>query len=152
MGRISSSEPVCGILGETAPWARKPGARALHRPVRALLGGEDLTGRLCLSLSLSGGGRGFAPAAPAVYYRQRSLIPCPGAEAMTLTIEAVYENGVLKPKQPLALVEGTEVRLTLSTVDQDYDPLAGVIGIGDSGRADGADNHDHYIYGTRKRR
>jgi hypothetical protein len=25
---------------------QRPGARALHRPVRVLLGGEDLTGRL----------------------------------------------------------------------------------------------------------
>jgi predicted DNA-binding antitoxin AbrB/MazE fold protein len=71
---------------------------------------------------------------------------------MTLTLEAVYENGVLKPKQPLALVEGTEVRLTLSTVNEDDDPLEGVIGIGASGRTDGADSHDRYIYGTRKRR
>ena len=48
---------------------------------------------------------------------------------------------------PLTLAEGTEVRLTLSAVDEDYDPLAAVIGIGDSGRTDGADNHDKYIYG-----
>ena len=66
---------------------------------------------------------------------------------MTLTVEAVYKNGVLEPKQPLTLAEGTEVRLTLSSVDEDYDPLAAVIGIGDSGRTDGADNHDKYIYG-----
>jgi predicted DNA-binding antitoxin AbrB/MazE fold protein len=71
---------------------------------------------------------------------------------MTLTIEATYENGVLKPRQPLALAEGTAVRVTLTTVDEDYDPLEGVIGIGASGRTDGADNHDHYIYGTPKRR
>jgi hypothetical protein len=36
-------------------------------------------------------------------------------------------------------------------VDEDYDPLKGVIGIGASGRTDGADQHDHYIYGTPKR-
>ena len=70
---------------------------------------------------------------------------------MRLTIVAVYENGVLKPKQPLALVEGTEVRLNLSTLDENYDPLEAVIGIGESGRTDGADQHDHYIYGTPKR-
>jgi predicted DNA-binding antitoxin AbrB/MazE fold protein len=69
---------------------------------------------------------------------------------MTITVEATYENGVLKPKQPLALAEGTEVRLTLCPVDDDQDPLEAVIGIGDSGRTDGADQHDHYIYGTPK--
>jgi len=70
---------------------------------------------------------------------------------MTLTIHATYENGVLKPKEPLRLVEGTAVRVTLSTVDEDYDPLEGVIGIGASGPTDGAANHDHYIYGKRRR-
>ena len=32
---------------------------------------------------------------------------------MSLTIEAVYENGVLKPKQPLPLKEHEEVTVTL---------------------------------------
>ena len=71
---------------------------------------------------------------------------------MTLTIKATYENGVLKPKEPLTLDEGTEVELIVHPVDEEYDPLEAVIGIGASGRTDGADNHDHYIYGTRRRR
>jgi predicted DNA-binding antitoxin AbrB/MazE fold protein len=71
---------------------------------------------------------------------------------MTLTIHATYENGVLKPNRPLTLAEGTEVRLVVSPVDNAEDPLARVIGIGKSGRTDGAANHDHYIYSTRKRR
>jgi predicted DNA-binding antitoxin AbrB/MazE fold protein len=66
---------------------------------------------------------------------------------MTTTFEAIYEHGVFKPKQPLALAEGTEVRLSLSPVDEKDDPLAAVIGIGESGRKDGAENHDKYIYG-----
>jgi len=70
---------------------------------------------------------------------------------MAITIEATYEIGVLKPKEPLTLVSGTRVRLTVSPVDENGDPLAGVIGIGNSGRTDGADNHDHYIYGIGKR-
>jgi predicted DNA-binding antitoxin AbrB/MazE fold protein len=70
---------------------------------------------------------------------------------MTITVEATYEHGVLKPKPPLALAEGTQVRLTVSPVDEDHDPLDAVIGIGDGGRTDGADQHDHYIYGTPKR-
>jgi predicted DNA-binding antitoxin AbrB/MazE fold protein len=62
-------------------------------------------------------------------------------------VEAIYENGVFKPKHVLSLAEGSEVRLTLSPIDDDDDPLAAVIGIGDSGRTDGAENHDKYIYG-----
>ncbi|MBI3469160.1 MAG: antitoxin family protein [Planctomycetes bacterium] len=65
---------------------------------------------------------------------------------MTITVEATYENGILKPKQPLVLAEGTAVRLTVTPMDENEDPLAAVIGIGE-GRADGADQHDKYIYG-----
>jgi predicted DNA-binding antitoxin AbrB/MazE fold protein len=65
---------------------------------------------------------------------------------MTLTIHATYENGVLKPKEPLSLVEGTEVELTMTTPAVDQDPLAGLIGICSTGRTDGAANHDKYIY------
>jgi len=65
---------------------------------------------------------------------------------MTITVEATYENGVLKPKQPLALAEGTEVRLAISPLGEDDDPLDAVIGIGE-GPPDAADNHDKYIYG-----
>ena len=71
---------------------------------------------------------------------------------MTTTIKATYVKGVLKPTKPLALAEGTEVKLTMTTTPaKDDDPLEGVIGIGSSGRTDGADQHDHYIYGTPKR-
>ena len=69
---------------------------------------------------------------------------------MTLTVEAIYENGVLKPKQPLVLDEGTEVRLTVTPVAEDHDPLAGVIGVCKTGRTDGAENHDRYLYGKRR--
>jgi predicted DNA-binding antitoxin AbrB/MazE fold protein len=68
---------------------------------------------------------------------------------MTQTIDATYVNGVLKPRKPLNLEEGADVRITVES-DPD-DPLAAVIGIGTSGRTDGADQHDHYIYGTPKR-
>ena len=67
---------------------------------------------------------------------------------MTITVEAVYENGVLKPKQTIGLVEGTEVRLILHTGEEISDPLEAVIGIGDGPpEGDGAQNHDKYIYG-----
>jgi predicted DNA-binding antitoxin AbrB/MazE fold protein len=34
---------------------------------------------------------------------------------MSITIAAIYENGVLRPRQPLELADGTEVRVTIST-------------------------------------
>ena len=71
---------------------------------------------------------------------------------MTLTIHATFENGVLKPMEPLALDEGAEVELIVMTPLPDDDPLDAVIGIGESGRTDGAENHDHYIYGTPRRK
>ena len=70
---------------------------------------------------------------------------------MTLNMEATVTNGKLKLKEPIALAEGTTVRVTITPVTEPDDPLAKVVGIGDSGRTDGAANHDHYIYGTRKR-
>jgi predicted DNA-binding antitoxin AbrB/MazE fold protein len=33
---------------------------------------------------------------------------------MSITIAAIYENGVLRPHQPLELADGTEVRLTIT--------------------------------------
>ena len=68
---------------------------------------------------------------------------------MTLTVAAVYENGVFKPKEPVALAEGAEVQLTVNPAQEPEaeDPLADVIGIAESGRTDGAENHDRYIYG-----
>jgi len=65
---------------------------------------------------------------------------------MTIATEATYENGILKLKGPLDLVEGTQVRLTVTPVCKDHDPLDPVIGIGE-GPTDGADNHDKYIRG-----
>ncbi|HEX5470450.1 MAG TPA: antitoxin family protein [Lacipirellulaceae bacterium] len=67
---------------------------------------------------------------------------------MTAQFDAVYENGVLRPKQPLMLPNGTEVRVAIQTRGPTDDPLAGVIGIAevpDAGNA--ADKHNDYIYG-----
>jgi predicted DNA-binding antitoxin AbrB/MazE fold protein len=70
---------------------------------------------------------------------------------MRTIIKATFANGVLTPKEPLALDEGAEVEVIVTTPLPDDDPLDAVIGIGESGRTDGADNHDHYIYGTPRR-
>ena len=65
---------------------------------------------------------------------------------MAIVVEATYQNGILKPKEPLSLAEGADVRLTIVPAHDDYDPLEAVIGIGE-GLPDGADHHDKYIYG-----
>lgn len=70
---------------------------------------------------------------------------------MTIVVEATFENGLLKPKQPVALAEGAQVRVTISPLDAEDDPLAAVIGSCESGRKDGAAKHDHYLYGKWRR-
>ncbi|HZU36474.1 MAG TPA: antitoxin family protein [Gemmataceae bacterium] len=47
---------------------------------------------------------------------------------MTLTIEAVYENGVLKPVQPLPLREHETVRLIVQTERSWVEETAGIMG------------------------
>ena len=67
---------------------------------------------------------------------------------MPITVEATYEKGVLKPSQPLTLADGTEVRLTISPLDEDYDPLDAVIGICKDGPDISlAERHDERLYG-----
>jgi predicted DNA-binding antitoxin AbrB/MazE fold protein len=56
---------------------------------------------------------------------------------MAITIEAVYENGVLKPAQPLPLKEHDKVRITVELGDS---PLLRAYGImGFRGTAEEAD-------------
>ncbi len=66
---------------------------------------------------------------------------------MTITVQGTIENGQLKLAEPVQFAEGTPVCVTITPTEQFDDPLAAVIGIGDSGRTDGAANHDKYIYG-----
>jgi predicted DNA-binding antitoxin AbrB/MazE fold protein len=47
---------------------------------------------------------------------------------MTLTIEAVYENGVLKPAQPLPLAEHAKVQITLNAAESRVRQTAGLMG------------------------
>jgi predicted DNA-binding antitoxin AbrB/MazE fold protein len=47
---------------------------------------------------------------------------------MTLTFEAVYENGVLKPAQPLPLQEHERVRLTIQAAPNWVEDTAGLCG------------------------
>jgi predicted DNA-binding antitoxin AbrB/MazE fold protein len=69
---------------------------------------------------------------------------------MTITVEATYENGVLKPKQPLTLADGAEVSITIRPATDDDDPLEAVIGICDDGPDISlAARHDEFIYGLK---
>lgn len=47
---------------------------------------------------------------------------------MSLTIEATYENGVLKPAQALPLREHTRVRVTVEPVGNPVDETYGMVG------------------------
>jgi predicted DNA-binding antitoxin AbrB/MazE fold protein len=47
---------------------------------------------------------------------------------MPLTVEAVYENGVLKPAQPLPLKEHEKVRVTIQPVSNWVEETYGICG------------------------
>jgi len=46
---------------------------------------------------------------------------------MTLTFEAIYENGILKPAQPLPLREHEKVRVTIEPADTWVQRTAGML-------------------------
>jgi predicted DNA-binding antitoxin AbrB/MazE fold protein len=46
---------------------------------------------------------------------------------MALIVEAVYENGVLKPKEPLPLQEHEQVQITVHTGSTWVERTAGII-------------------------
>jgi predicted DNA-binding antitoxin AbrB/MazE fold protein len=68
---------------------------------------------------------------------------------MSVTVEATFENGQLKLKEPVVFAEGTPVRVTITPVEEHREALAGLIGACSTGRTDGAQNHDKYLYGKR---
>jgi predicted DNA-binding antitoxin AbrB/MazE fold protein len=93
---------------------------------------------------------------------------------MTITIDATYEDGVLKPSQPLPLREHEIVRVTVEQHGAGVAEVASGEGVHEPTGpslaeqiialanalpdevvarlpADGASQHDHYIYGTPKR-
>jgi predicted DNA-binding antitoxin AbrB/MazE fold protein len=79
------------------------------------------------------------------------------ARVMSITVEAVYENGVLKPSEPLPFKEHERVSITVEparipiwekiialTADIPPEEL-------DKPPVDGAAQLDHYLYGAPKR-
>ncbi len=47
---------------------------------------------------------------------------------MAFTVEAVYENGVLKPAEPLPWKDGERVRLAISSLDSAILKAYGIMG------------------------
>jgi hypothetical protein len=74
-----------------------------------------------------------------------------------MTVKAVYENGVFKPREPIDLEEHTEVEVVIPTATpSDADDPTGwsaaeaLIGFIDDAPADMAEHHDHYLYSSPK--
>jgi predicted DNA-binding antitoxin AbrB/MazE fold protein len=76
---------------------------------------------------------------------------------MTITVEATYEDGVLKPAEPLALAEHQKVRVTVEPSRPPIWELAVALTADappeelEKPPIDGASQHDHYLYGVPKR-
>ncbi len=84
---------------------------------------------------------------------------------MTTNLKAIYEQGVLRLKEPLSLPDGTPVDVTVTSHEEDkgerspgmedhsWDALTQLIAecAIDTGVPDLATQHDHYLYGIPKR-
>ncbi len=60
--------------------------------------------------------------------RQPSRLATSWERVITITIEAIYENGVLKPVEPLPLKEHEKVRITLEPTLTVAERTAGMMG------------------------
>lgn len=73
---------------------------------------------------------------------------------MATIVEAIYEQGVLRLKEPLAVPDGETVEVTIRTRDESaWDKLEAILESSrvDTGIADLAHQHDHYLYGKPKK-
>jgi predicted DNA-binding antitoxin AbrB/MazE fold protein len=84
---------------------------------------------------------------------------------MTTNLKAIYEQGVLRLKEPLSLPDGAEVDVTVISHEEDngersqgmeersWDALTQLLTdcAIDTGVRDLASQHDHYLYGIPKR-
>ncbi len=77
---------------------------------------------------------------------------------MTIDVDAVYEDGVLKPERPLALKDKAKVHVTIEAKaeeaparDEDdptgWKAIDALRGIVKDAPPDVAENHDKYLYG-----
>ena len=73
---------------------------------------------------------------------------------MPKTVEAIYEDGVLKPLKKIRLTEHQKVELNIFTEDEIDDitrTALSIVGIGKSKFKDTAQKHDEYLYGKKRR-
>ena len=69
-----------------------------------------------------------------------------------MTRRAIVQDGQLVLKDPLQLPNGTEVTVDVEVAEDEEDPLLWLAAHAvDTGVTDGAEQHDHYIYGSPKR-
>lgn len=80
---------------------------------------------------------------------------------MTTAVKAIYEHGVFKPKERVQLEERTEVEVLIpvpAPTDEDdptgWKAIDRLIGIADDpgGPTDVSENHDEYLYGSKRPR
>jgi len=76
---------------------------------------------------------------------------------MTTTLEAVYERGVLRLKEPVALADGTVVEVTITTdVPSDKQAPAEILAaiaslpLEGNGQPFSGRDHDRILYGEKK--
>jgi predicted DNA-binding antitoxin AbrB/MazE fold protein len=77
---------------------------------------------------------------------------------MTIDVDAVYEDGVLKPERPLALKDKARVHVTIEAKAEEVPAVAddptgwkaidALRGIVKDAPTDVAENHDKYLYGA----
>lgn len=76
-----------------------------------------------------------------------------------MTIQAIYENGVFRPTEPVELPDKSEVEISIQSVKPGgaHPGLAPLLDIArkfpgnPNAPTDRAAQHDHYLYGTPKR-
>lgn len=75
---------------------------------------------------------------------------------MTIDVDAVYEDGVLKPERPLALKDRAKVHVTIEAKAEEapgtddlavWEAIDALRGIVKGAPADMAEKHDKYLYG-----
>jgi predicted DNA-binding antitoxin AbrB/MazE fold protein len=75
---------------------------------------------------------------------------------MTVAVEAIYENGVLRPEKPLGFKEHSKVRVIIEGGDEarptderesDFGGWRSLVGIIKDAPPDVSENHDKYLYG-----
>ncbi|MBI5198279.1 MAG: antitoxin family protein [Nitrospirae bacterium] len=72
---------------------------------------------------------------------------------MPKTIEAIYEDGVFKPRTKPRLKEHEKVELTIFTqaeMDEAVQNALRIIGVGKSALKNSSIRHDEYLYGKKR--